>query len=77
MRYIRLCERTRTYRIARDVTLEGWIVWDRRRFIGTPLLGSILRPSSGPDEWLHPTHAAAVAALDTHLREQAAMEASA
>ncbi len=74
-RHIDLHTRTRPYWITR--ASPGWIIWDRRRSIGTPRLGSILRPSSDPDAWLHPTHAAAVAALDAHLREQAATEPSA
>ena len=76
-RYIHLRERTRPYRIAHSTTRDGWVVWDRRRFIGTSLAGLVVRPSSDSHAWLHPTHAAAIAALDAHLREQAATEPSA
>ena len=74
-RYITLRERTRPYRITRG--LYGWAVWDRRCHIGTGNLGDLLGPFSPFAARLHPTHAAAVAALDAHLREQAATEPSA
>ena len=47
---------------------RGWAIWDRRRarHLGYP-----------GDIWLYPTHAAAIAALDAHLREQAATETGA
>ena len=46
---------------------DSWAIWDRRRarHLGYP-----------GDIWLYPTHAAAIAALDAHLREQAAKEDS-
>ena len=69
-RYIPLRERTRPYRITRSIAPGCWVVWDRRRHIGTALLGA-------PIGWIHPTHAAAVAALDAHLREQALKEPTA
>lgn len=69
-RYILLYERTRPYRITRSIALGCWVVWDRRRHIGTALPGVLVG-------WLHPTHADAVAALDAHLREQAAKEPTA
>lgn len=64
-RYIPLRHRTRPYWITRIAA--GWAVRDRRRCIGTS------RPGVTIDR-LHPTHAAAIAALDAHLREQAATE---
>lgn len=74
-RHIPLHERTRPYWITR--TSYGWVVWDRRRFIGTRKPGDIVDPDLPGAVWLHPTHAAAVAALDAHLREQAATEPTA
>lgn len=67
-RYIPLNERTRPYRIAR--LASGWVVWDRRRYIGAWVPGDLIC-------WGHPTHAAAVAGLVAHLREQAVTEPSA
>lgn len=66
---------TRPYRITR--TSYGWVVWDRRCDIGTVYPGGILGPDLPVTPWPHSTHAAAIAALDAHLREQAATEPSA
>ena len=74
-RYIPLNERTRPYRITRG--LYGWAIWDRRHHVGTSNLGDLLGPISSFAARMHPTHAAAIAALDQHLREQAATEPSA
>jgi len=76
-RYIPMHERTRPYWIKRGITLDGWVVWDRRRCIGEDAPGDILRPAGPIPAWAYPTHAAAIAALDAHLREQAATEPSA
>lgn len=70
-RYILPYERTRPYRITRSIALGCWVVWDRRRYVGTALPGMPITPLA------HPTHAAAVAALDAHLREQALKEPTA
>lgn len=69
-RYIPLRERTCPYRITRGFALDGWIVWDRRHLIGSDFPGEIII-------WDCPTHAAAVVALDAHLREQALKEPTA
>ena len=70
-RYIPLRERTRPYRITRGLAMDDWIVWDRRHCIGIDLPGEIII-------WDCPTHAAAAAAaLDAHLREQALKEPTA
>lgn len=74
-RHIDLHTRTRPYWITR--TSYGWVVWDRRRDIGTVYPGVILGPDSPRTAWAHPTHAAAIAALDAHLREKAATEPTA
>ena len=75
MRHIDPRTRTRPYRITREPYC--WVVWDRRRDIGTVYSGVILGPESPRTAWAHPTHAAAIAALDAHLREQAATEPTA
>ena len=64
-RYIPLRERTRPYRTTRGFAMDDWIVRDRRHCIGIDLPGEIIIRAC-------PTHAVAVAALDAHLREQAA-----
>jgi hypothetical protein len=66
-RYISL--RIRPYRVYKSRRRDrAWVVWDHRH----------VRFLVGPDgAWLHPTHAAAIAALDAHLREQAATEPTA
>lgn len=73
-RHIDLHTRTRPYRITRSP--YGWFIWDRRRHIGTNAMGDLPGPAWAPVTWMYPTHAAAVAALDAHLREQAAKEDS-
>lgn len=65
-RHIPMNERTRPYRITRTAT--GWTIWDRRRHIGTDNMGNLLAPGWPVTTWAHPTHTAAIAALDAHLR---------
>lgn len=74
-RHIPMNERTRPYWITR--TDYGWTIWDRRSHLRGDVLWVILARPLPATPWVHPTHAAAIAALDQHLREQAAMEASA
>lgn len=68
-RHIDLHTWPRPYQIYKSPLRDSaWAIWDRRhaRHLGY---------SDGT--WLHSTHAAAVAALDAHLREQAITEPSA
>lgn len=59
----------RPYQVYRSLLCDGgWVIWDRHH------ARHLVRPGG---DWIHPTHTAAVAALDAHLREQAVTEPSA